>query len=96
MRRCGLDEAVLGQGQMAGSCEHGNKLWGSLQFEKLVSTSEIISCLIRTVFPGVLVSQSVCLSVSLSVCLRKMIHHTLGHVWFSSDSVHEREFRQAA
>ena len=127
MRRCGLDPAGSGQEQMAGSCEHGNKLWVSVQFENLISTSGHISCTRRNVLPGILVSQSasltVCLSVSqsvylpasasplslsltlslslsltlsLSLSLRKMIHQTLGHVWFSSDSVHEREFRQLA
>jgi len=53
MRRCGLNPAVS---VVTGSCEHGNKLWGPVQFENLISTSERISCSVRTVFPGVLVS----------------------------------------
>jgi len=67
MRRCGLDPAGSGQEQMAGSCEHGNKLWVSVQFENLISTSGHISCTRRNVLPGILVSQSVSLTVCLSV-----------------------------
>jgi hypothetical protein len=32
VRRCGLDESGLGYGQLVGSCEHGNELWGSIKF----------------------------------------------------------------
>ena len=72
MRRRGLDPAGSGQEQMASLCEHGNKFWGTVQFDNLISNSGPISCS-RTVLPGVVVSQSPCLSASqsviLSVCL---------------------------
>jgi hypothetical protein len=58
VRRCGLDSSGLGQGPVAGSCEHGNepsdpiKCWNSLTSCVTVSLSG------RTLFHGVSTGKS--------------------------------------